>query len=163
MALIGPRGAGKSSVARLLAERLDVACLDTDALIEARSGRSIPELFADGSFRARERAVVADVLGCDTGVVALGGGAVLDSGFDATGWIVVWLDAAPDVLARRLRADGVVRPSLTGPPADEEIAAVVSSREDRYADLARFSLATDTLDVGGVVESLLARLQAIRP
>ena len=159
IALIGARGAGKSTVAQLLAARLGVACIDTDALIEAATGRTIPELFADGSFREREREVVADALSVDAGVVALGGGAVLDPGFDASGWSVVWLTAAPAVLARRLAGDATERPSLTGDPAHVEIESVASSRRDRYDALAQFSVATDTLDVGGVVESILARLR----
>lgn len=159
IALIGARGSGKSSVAQLLAAQLGLPCLDTDALIEAMSGRTIAQLFADGSFRERERAVVADALQIERGVVALGGGAVLDPGFAARGWIVIWLTAEPVVLAQRLRDDPVERPSLTGEPADVEIGKVVSSRRDRYQALARYSVATDTLDVGGVVESILAQLR----
>ena len=159
IALIGPRGAGKSAVAQLLAARLDLPCLDTDALVTALSGRTIPELFAAGTFRQREREVVADALSIERGVVALGGGAVLDPDFDAPGWTLVLLTAAPAVLAQRIASDPTERPSLTGRPAHEEIADVVSSRQERYDDLAHFRIATDTLDVGGVVDSILTRLR----
>jgi shikimate kinase len=92
-------------------------------------------------------------------VLALGGGAVLDPGFEATGWTVVWLTAEPSVLARRIAADPTPRPSLTGAPAPAEIARVTSSREARYRELAQLTIATDTLDVGDVVESILAHLR----
>ena len=160
IALIGARGAGKTSVGQLLAAQLGVAFLDTDALVEAHSGRSIRELMADGSFREREREVVADVLACTRGVVSLGGGAVLDPTFDASGWTVVWLTAEPSVLAERIRADEADRPSLTGRSAEDEVGAVLASRKDRYAALEQLTVATDTFDVGGVVESLLARFRA---
>ena len=75
--LIGPRGAGKSSVARVLAELAGLSHLDTDALIETRTGRTIAELLADGSFREHERAVLGEALARGPAIVAAGGGAVL--------------------------------------------------------------------------------------
>jgi len=156
--LIGARGAGKSSVAPRLAERLDLPWCDTDAMVEARTGRSIPSLFDDGTFRRHEADAVRAALAAERGVVAVGGGAVLDPAFDATGWTVVWLAARPDVLARRLRADPTPRPSLTGAPSDEETARVLAEREDRYRRLAHVTIVTDTLDVGSVVDRIATRL-----
>ena len=78
--LIGPPGAGKSTVGRLLAERLGVTFRDTDADIEAAAGKTIAEIFYDDGedhFRALERAAVAQALTEHAGVLALGGGAVL--------------------------------------------------------------------------------------
>ena len=156
--LIGARGAGKSSVAPRLAERLGVPWCDTDAMVTARTGRSIPSLFEDGTFRSHEAGAVSEALAAERGVVAVGGGAVLDPAFDARGWTVVWLVARPDVLARRLRADPSPRPSLTGAPPDEEAERVLADREDRYRGLAHFTIVTDTLDVGSVVDRILTRL-----
>jgi len=157
IALIGPRGAGKSAVARVLAERVDVACVDTDQVIVERAGRSITELFADGSFRRRERDVVAESLRAECGVVALGGGAVLWDGIDAAlaGWTVVGLTADAETLARRIRSSGADRPSLTGAPADQEIGSVAAARANRYEGLADFSVATDNLDEGEVAAKIL--------
>src|SRR5438477_10775117 len=78
--LIGPRGSGKTTVARLLADRLGWAWLDADAVLEAQGGRSIRQLFAaegEEGFRRREMAVLEEISrGCRQ-VVATGGGVVL--------------------------------------------------------------------------------------
>lgn len=77
VAVVGFMGVGKTSVGRALAELLDRPFVDTDVLVEQRSGRSIPELFAEGEpvFRALERRAVLDVLDGPPAVIALGGGA----------------------------------------------------------------------------------------
>lgn len=80
--LVGPPGAGKSTLVRVLAAHWGVAWTDTDQLVEAEAGRSIAEIFVDSgeaAFRRLERAAVRRALAGD-GVVALGGGAVLDAG-----------------------------------------------------------------------------------
>ncbi len=80
--LVGPMGAGKSTVAAILAERYGVAARDTDADVEAAEGRSISDIFVDSGeahFRALERAAVAEALAAHDGVLSLGGGAVLDA------------------------------------------------------------------------------------
>jgi len=79
--LVGPMGAGKSTVAALLAAAYGVTVRDTDADVEAAEGRSISDIFVDSGeqhFRALERAAVAEALATHDGVLALGGGAVLD-------------------------------------------------------------------------------------
>jgi len=79
--LVGPMGAGKSTVARLLATAYGVTARDTDTDVEAAAGRSISDIFVDSGeahFRELERAAVAEALAGHDGVLALGGGAVLD-------------------------------------------------------------------------------------
>ena len=79
--LVGAMGAGKSTVARLLGDAWGVPVRDTDVDIEAAEGRSIADIFVDSGeeyFRALERAAVAQALAAHDGVLALGGGAVLD-------------------------------------------------------------------------------------
>ena len=79
--LIGPMGAGKTTVAGLLAEAWDVPVRDTDADVEAAEGRSISDIFVDDGedhFRLLETRAVAEALADHDGVLALGGGAVLD-------------------------------------------------------------------------------------
>ena len=81
LVLVGPPGAGKSTVGRLVAERLGLGFRDTDDDVEAVAGKTIPEVFFDDgeeSFRALERTAVEQALHEHEGVLSLGGGAVLD-------------------------------------------------------------------------------------
>jgi shikimate kinase len=87
--LVGPMGVGKSTVGRLLAERLAVGYRDTDDDIVAARGRSIAEIFVDegeAAFRAVEKGAVRAALDGHDGVLALGGGAILDAGTRARCW-----------------------------------------------------------------------------
>ena len=79
--LIGAPGSGKSSVGKALSRELSTSFADTDALIVEKTGESIPEIFAsqgEKGFRAIEREVVLQTLASNIGVIALGGGSVLD-------------------------------------------------------------------------------------
>jgi shikimate kinase len=154
--LIGARGAGKSVVGAALAARLGLDFHDTDQIVERETGRSIADLLADGTFRDHEQAVLARVLGAPPAVVAAGGGAVLWDGFvdAARAWRVVWLDADPEVLARRIREDEHARPSLTGERADLEIEAVARARAGRYRTAAWRRVDTTDLSVDVVVDRI---------
>ncbi|WP_067502517.1 shikimate kinase [Actinoplanes sp. TFC3] len=80
--LVGPPGAGKTTVGKAVAELLGVPFADTDHLIAQRAGKPIPEIFFDDgeqTFRALERETIAEALTSFDGVLALGGGAILDS------------------------------------------------------------------------------------
>src|SRR6476646_8250477 len=94
--LVGPMGAGKTTVAALLAERWGTSVRDTDRDVETTAGKEIAEIFvADGEerFRLLEHAAVAEALADHDGVLALGGGAVLDERTRAAldGHMVVFL------------------------------------------------------------------------
>ena len=112
--LVGPMGAGKTTVGRLLAERWGVGVRDTDADVEAAAGKPVAEIFVDEGeerFRALERAAVAAALETHDGVLSLGGGAVLDPGTQAL------LAGRPVVFLRVGLADAVKRVGLgTGRP-----------------------------------------------
>ena len=162
LVLVGARGAGKTTVARLLAERLGVPFLDTDMLVEERAGRPVPEIFAEEgevSFRRRERAVctsLADV----AGVIATGGGVVLDPANVAAlrrDARVVWLAAPPDELAARCA--GSDRPPLTGLGAEEEARAVLAAREPLYRAAADHCTWTGCRDPPAVAGEVLAWLE----
>jgi len=139
--LVGFMGAGKSSVGRLLARQLSRCFVETDDMITAREGRSIPEIFADRGeayFRALEEETVG-LLALKSGeVIATGGGLFCREGrpeaLRALG-TVVWLGGDFDVLYERARRAGE-RPMLAGKSRDE-VEALYRSREPFYrrADL----------------------------
>ena len=117
LALIGYRGTGKSTVGRILADRLDRPFLDADLEIEARAGRSIASIFAEWgepAFRDwEERTLVELTATYPDAILATGGGAVLRASnreLLARFGFVVWLRAEPAELARRLEADQAQRP-----------------------------------------------------
>src|SRR5690606_13528661 len=83
LVLVGPPGAGKSTVGRLVADKLGLALRDTDADVEQTAGKAITDIFVEdgeAAFRALERVAVAEALAEHAGVLALGGGAVMDAG-----------------------------------------------------------------------------------
>src|SRR5687767_5496661 len=119
--LIGYRGTGKSTVARLLALRLGCEWIDADVEIELRAGKSIAAIFADDGepvFRDLESEVVADLARRPNAVVALGGGAVLreENRRAITGGVSIWLKASVATILGRLASDATTgdrRPNLT--------------------------------------------------
>jgi shikimate kinase len=127
-------GSGKTTVGRIVADRLGLPFHDTDEAVEEASGRTVVELFADGeqTFRDAEADAVRSLAGQDA-VVACGGGVVLDEGnvgaLRATG-LVVWLDAPVSVLAVRV-GDATGRPLLDGDP-DAGLERIASERRARY-------------------------------
>src|SRR5262245_53605412 len=115
LALIGLMGAGKTSVAQTLGERLAVPVADLDAWVEAEAGVSVAEVFeGDGepAFRARERRALDQALAAGVRVLACGGGVVLDPTARARlreSCRTVWLEVSADEAARRLGEQGVAR------------------------------------------------------
>ena len=143
--LIGSPGSGKSTVGRALADLLGVDLLDTDAEIEKRAGKPIGDIFVeDGeeAFRAMERQVVAEALAEATGVVALGGGAVLDerTRADLAGHRVVYLQVEFADAARRVGLDPA-RPLLLGNPR-ARLKALLKERLPIYESLATITVST---------------------
>jgi len=129
--LIGMMGAGKSTVAPLVAELLGRDWHDTDRMVEQRSGERVEALFDRGeeAFRTEEAAAVRSVAG-EPVVVACGGGVVLDDALIAdmrVGGMIVWLAAPLDVLAARSMPG---RPLLEADP--EALGRILREREHRY-------------------------------
>jgi shikimate kinase len=144
--LVGPMGSGKTTVAHLLAERWGVAVRDTDHDIEAAEGRPISEIFVDDGeayFRYLERAAVAEALRSHTGVLALGGGAVLDEGTRAAlrGHAVVFLNVGLSDAVKRVGL-GVGRPLLLG-NVRSRVKALLDERLPVYREVATFVVETD--------------------
>ena len=163
--LIGMRGAGKSTAGARAAARLGVPFVDADALVEARAGCCIGEIFreqGEAAFRALEREVLLEELPRPGQVVATGGGCVQDGELRTAlrrFGRVVWLRAsAPTLAARILGSD---RPSLTGADPSAELCEVLSRREALYRTCADEIVESEgrTLEeVASVIEQLWALL-----
>jgi shikimate kinase len=159
--LVGPPGAGKSTVGVLLAERLGVSFRDTDADVEQGAGKSIAEIFFDEGeprFRELERAAVALALAEHDGVLSLGGGAVLDPTTRdlLKGHRVVFLNVGLTDAARRVGLSRE-RPVLALNPR-ATLRSLLEERLPLYRALATVEIATDGLTVNDVVRASLASL-----
>jgi len=149
--LIGPPGAGKSTVGPLLAARLGVGFADTDDRVEAVAGKPVSEIFIDDgepAFRALEREAVAWAVSgaggeLPGGVIGLGGGAVLDPGTQQllAGRPVVYLATGFAALAKRVGLDRP-RPLLAGNPR-AMLKALLEQRLPVYEKLASITVSTD--------------------
>ena len=144
--LVGPMGAGKTTVAALLGEAWDLPVRDTDHDVEAAEGRSISDIFVDDGeehFRALERGAVTAALAGHDGVLALGGGAVLDDGTRAAlaGAPVVFLKVGLSDAVKRVGL-GTARPLLLG-NVRGRIKALLDERTPIYEAVARWTVDTD--------------------
>jgi shikimate kinase len=163
--LIGPPGAGKSTVGTLLAARLAVGFLDTDASIEAVAGKPVSDIFiedGEAAFRALERQAVAAAIGGHDGVISVGGGAVLDPGTQGllAGQAVVYLETGFAEAARRVGLD-VPRPLLLGNPR-AQLRALLGQRLPVYQRLALITVVTDGRAPQEIADEIIERIPALR-
>ncbi|GAA3397713.1 shikimate kinase [Streptomyces roseoviridis] len=160
--LVGPMGSGKSTVGALLAERLGAAYRDTDADIVAAEGREIADIFVeDGEdhFRALEREAVRTAVTEHEGVLALGGGAVLDEGTRALlrGLPVAYLSMDVEAAVRRVGL-GAARPLLAVNPR-RQWRELMDARRHLYEEVARAVVATDERTPEEVADAILDALE----
>lgn len=161
LVLIGPMGAGKTSIGRRVAKRLGVPFTDTDASV-VRDHGAVQQIFADhgeAHFRALEREAVRTALQSG-GVVALGGGAVLhpDTRADIASHQVVLLTVDPDTLASRLRDTSrplSSRPLLQGDDAIAQWEAIYQARRPLYEAAADVTFDTSRGPLQDIVEAVV--------
>jgi len=161
--LVGPMGAGKSTVGALLAQRLGVELRDTDEDVEAAEGRSISDIFVDSGeehFRAAERSAVATALADHTGVLALGGGAVMapETRTLLAGHQVVFLRVGLTDAAARVGL-GASRPLLLG-NVRGTMKTLLDERAPVYESVATAVVDTDGLTPDEVASAVLTLLDA---
>ena len=155
--LVGPMGAGKTTVGSLLAEAWDVPLRDTDADVETATGRTISEMFVDEGeawFREREHAAVVAALSEHRGVLALGGGAVLDARTRSAleGHTVVFLEVGLADATRRVGM-GAGRPMLLG-NVRSRIKQLLDERLPVYRSVATVEVSTDGKPAEEVAEEV---------
>jgi XRE family aerobic/anaerobic benzoate catabolism transcriptional regulator len=168
VALVGLRGAGKSTIGRALAEKLSVPFFELDALVEEAAGLSLAGIFSlhgEAYYRRLAREVLTRFLAeNETGVLATGGGLVLDR----EAWKLlqkrcrtVWLQATPEDHWQRVLAQGDQRPSAASPHARDELRALLRAREALYAQ-AEMAVDTSRSGVAGAVRDILKHLEVRR-
>lgn len=161
--LIGFMGTGKTSVGRMLAERLGWTFKDSDACVEEMAGKRIPELFAEKGepyFRELETEALRSLLAGERCVVSTGGGAVLreeNRRLMLEGGFTVALAAEEATIVDRVRGDAN-RPLLQG-DVEERVRTLMEARRNAY-DFAPLRIDTDRLPVEEIVDRIVAGLRA---
>lgn len=162
--LVGPMGAGKTTIGRRLAELRLLHFVDSDHEIESRTGVDIPYIFekeGEAGFRRREKQVIADLVLQQDIVLSTGGGAVLDAdnrrALAAHGFVVYLHASVEQQLARTARADN--RPLLQN-AADRRavLSQLLSVRDPLYREIADLVLPTDGRSAKGLVHEIVQQL-----
>ncbi|HEY4529904.1 MAG TPA: shikimate kinase [Luteimonas sp.] len=165
LVLVGPMGAGKTSIGRCLARHFDLPFVDTDHEIESRTGAAVPMIFeceGEAGFRARERDVLSGLLAGPASVMATGGGIVLDPAnremLAAQGHVVHLRADVPTQLARLARDRS--RPLLARGDREATLRRLAGEREPLYAAVADFAFDTRHLSAIEAARELAAMLEA---
>lgn len=161
--LMGPPGAGKSTVGKYLAREMGLQLIDSDRVIEEREGRSISEIFlSDGEegFRKIEKEVVLEILSADNSIIALGGGSILDvdvqkklGSFER----VIFLEVSISNAAPRVGFNKE-RPLLMGNPRQQWL-VLMEKRRGIYEGLATQTICTDNRKALEVAQEILERVK----
>lgn len=166
--LIGPMGAGKSTIGRLLAKELRLPFKDSDKEIEQRTGANIPWIFdveGEQGFRDREQAMIEELCEQDGVVLATGGGAVLRPANRQAlrgGGRVVYLHTSVEQQIERTARDRN-RPLLRSADPGKVLRDLMAIRDPLYREIADIIIETDERPPRLVVQEILARLQALPP
>ena len=164
--LVGPMGAGKTTIGKYLAQHMKLRFADTDTEIEVRTGADIPWIFdveGEAGFRDREQQVVAEMTEWDDLVLATGGGVVLRpenrSALAGRGF-VVYLYATVEEQVRRTRRDRH-RPLLQKGDPEQILRALMTERDPLYREIADHIIETDACSPRIVAQRLVQELTAL--
>jgi len=157
IAIVGAPGAGKTTVGRAVAHKLDIPFIDVDAQVAQRAGKSVPEIFledGEAAFRELELQATLDCLS-RPGVVSLGGGAVMNPLIRRAlgAHTVVWLQVSAAQATRRVGLNSG-RPLLTG-NVRSRLVKLLNERTPLYADVASITIDTNGQKPASVVTLVL--------
>ncbi|MGD2073302.1 MAG: shikimate kinase AroK [Gammaproteobacteria bacterium] len=162
--LVGPMGAGKSTIGRQLARALHLEFLDSDREIERRTGVDIPlvfELEGESGFRRREKEVVEELSGRAGVVLATGGGAVLDrhnrERLSSRGY-VIYLHTSVEQQLKRIAYDKN-RPLLQTADPEQKLVELMELRDPLYREIADWIVETDGCRVRDVVQKIICHIE----
>ena len=168
LVLIGMMGAGKSSVGRCLHRRTGLALHDTDEIVAAKFGMSIPEIFdehGEKKFREAETEVLRRVRTEEQTIIITGGGIVLRNEnveiLKRLG-VIVWLDGDEETLFTRASRKRN-RPLLQTKNPRKDFSQILRARRSLYADIADVRIDTSVLTDEEVAVAILAKLRRINP
>ena len=165
IALIGFMGAGKSTIAELLALELDKQAVELDKLIELRAGKPITAIFKDDgedAFRRLEIELTREIATGDNRVISCGGGIVLNSiNIDRLKekGVVVYLQSSADVLHKRIVGKDIERPLLKDDNSLQTVKKMMRARQPLYEKAADIVIDTSEIDSSATVELIMERLK----
>ncbi len=168
--LIGYRCTGKTTVGKILADRMGLMFIDTDILIVIKQGLPISEIvkkYGWEHFRELEKEMMRRISSGDDQVVSTGGGIILDTlnvDHIKKSGIAVWLKAKPETIEKRIKNDkstGDFRPSLTSKELKTEIRETLEERTPLYQETMNFFVETDKRDTGEICDIIIKKLNPI--
>ena len=165
--LVGLMGAGKSTIGRQLARRLNLTFYDSDKVVEERTGVSIPTIFAvegEAGFREREEQVIAELTALPNTLIATGGGSVLrESNREhiKAGGTVIYLRASAEQLFQRIRHDKT-RPLMQTANPMQTLRDLIKAREPLYMEVADLIMPTGKQKVNVILRDIHAKLKQLQ-
>lgn len=162
--LIGPMGAGKTTMGRQLAKKLHLDFYDSDKVVEERTGATIPlifELEGEAGFRQREQAIIDEFTQKNNLVLATGGGAILrdvNRQHLKSRGIVIYLHSDIAHLMERIRHDKN-RPLLQTPDPEAKLREIMAQREPLYRETAHITINTGDVSIRAAIQAILDRLK----
>jgi len=159
-------GAGKSAAGRALAGKTGKTLVEIDALIEAKVGKTIKQIFAEEgeiAFREYEIVVIKELSPRKNLVLACGGGVVLNKiNIDRLKQesVVIWLTASTEAILQRLKTSGDTRPLMSGKSNENDVQSLLLFRQPFYERAADLQVDTSGLSVAQVVENILKKLES---